>query len=116
MVLILSGLDAAIQPAIIDYTTAVFMTHFIHFCYSPFRAGLDISANLSVFLPRSDYGLVLSSLRGASHLVVTAAFSVIAALATALPTLRLGLSPFPERFFNRDCSLKLLMVKRWRPV
>src|SRR5579884_996552 len=28
----------------------------------------------------------------------------------------LGLSPFPERFFDRDCSLKLLMVKRWRPV
>jgi len=57
------------------------------------------------------YGLILASLRGASHLVVTAAFSVVAALATALPILWLGLSPFPERFFDRDCSLKLLTLR-----
>ena len=48
--------------------------------------GLIISASLSIFLSRSDYGIILSFLIGASHLVVTAAFSFVAALATALPT------------------------------
>src|SRR5579859_7179816 len=48
--------------------------------------GVGISATLCISLYRSDYGSNLSPVIGASHLVSTGVFCLIAGLPTALPT------------------------------